>query len=254
MCKNIAPYIMRKIIDIPLSILFILYFIVLMLVFHVIEAVCFNLWGRNALQKAVNVFNFFIVKGWYLTGSTATFTQTQHLPTDRPMIFIANHQNMFDIPGIIWFLRKHTPLFVSKKELAKGVPGISYNLRHGGAALIDRKDGKQAVVEIAKLGTFIKENNFSAAIFPEGTRSRTGELKPFAVGGVATLLKRADNALVVPIAIVNTGKFNSKGFLIRAFTPMSWTVLPAIEPKGLTPEEVVQKAEAAIRQQLGQSH
>ena len=38
---------------------------------------------------------------------------------------------------IIWFMRRHTPIFVSKIELAHGIPGVSYNLRKSGAALID---------------------------------------------------------------------------------------------------------------------
>jgi 1-acyl-sn-glycerol-3-phosphate acyltransferase len=41
--------------------------------------------------------------------------------------------------------------FVSKKELGKGIPSVSYNLRHGGSALIDRKDPKQAIPEIKKI-------------------------------------------------------------------------------------------------------
>jgi 1-acyl-sn-glycerol-3-phosphate acyltransferase len=154
---------------------------------------------------------------------------------------------MFDIPGIIWFLRKHTPLFISKKELSKGIPSISYNLRVGKAALIDRKDPKQAIAEIIKFSKYINENNYSGVIFPEGTRSRDGKLKPFAVGGVATLMKKCPQAVVVPIAIVNTGRFNPKGiFPLTSFTKMSWNTLLPIEISHKTPEEVVAAAENQI--------
>ena len=46
---------------------------------------------------------------------------------------------MYDISPIMWYLRKHHVKFVAKKELGKGIPSVSYNLRHGGSILIDRK-------------------------------------------------------------------------------------------------------------------
>ena len=149
--------------------------------------------------------------------------------------------------NIFWYLRKHYPIFVSKRELAKGIPSISYNLVKGGAAIIDRTDGKQAVVEIAKLGKLIEEMNFSACIFPEGTRSKTGTMKPFAVGGVAILMKKAPNALIVPVAIENVNKLNPKGYFpLVSLQKLTWTLLPPIDRLNKTPEEVIEEARAAI--------
>ncbi|MCR9063869.1 MAG: 1-acyl-sn-glycerol-3-phosphate acyltransferase [Cytophagales bacterium] len=241
---------MKKVLDFILSCVFLLYFGIVLVIFHGIQWLCFNLFGVEAHQKSVNALNLFLVLGWYLTGSTVKVKKKYELPVGKPIIFIANHQSMFDIPGIIWFWRKHTPLFVSKKELAKGIPSISYNLRVGRAALIDRKDGKQAVIEIAKLGKLICEENLAATIFPEGTRSRTGELKEFQVGGVAALLKRCPNALVIPIAIENTQKFNPKGiFPLTSFTKMRFTSLEPIEREGKDPDQIVQAARQAIMQE-----
>ena len=48
-------------------------------------------------------------------------------------------------------MRKWHPKFISKKELGKGIPSVSYNLKYGGSALIDRKDPKQALPEIKKV-------------------------------------------------------------------------------------------------------
>lgn len=238
---------MKKVIDYILSVLYLAYFAIILIFFHGLQWLCYNVGGQKAHQWSVNWLNFFIVKGWLLTGSTTKVIKTHPLPTDRPIIFIANHSSMFDIPGIIWYWRKHTPLFVSKKELAKGIPSISYNLRKSKAALIDRKDGKKAVVEIAKLGKYVHENNFSAAIFPEGTRSKTGKLKEFQVGGVAVLLKRCPNALVVPLAIKGTGVFNPTGvFPLTSFTPMVYTSLKPIAPNGLMPEAILADAKAQI--------
>ncbi|SOE22372.1 1-acyl-sn-glycerol-3-phosphate acyltransferase [Spirosomataceae bacterium TFI 002] len=242
----------KKALDYVLGSIYLLYFGAILCIFHVIQVICFNVFGKKAHQASVNALNFFIVYGCLLTGSSSTFKQEADLPSGRPLIFVANHRSLFDIPGMIWFLRKHTPLFVSKIELSKGIPSISYNLRNGGAALIDRKDGKSAVVQIAKLARYIHQNGFSAAIFPEGTRSRIGKMKAFSVGGVATLVKRCPDALIVPVAIDGTGSFNPKGlFPLTSFTSMSWTTLQPIEPNSGTMEEVVLKAEQQIANKLG---
>lgn len=243
---------MKTLFDYVLSVVYLLYFGLVLAVFHVLQVVAFHAFGKPAHKIVVDWMNACIVYGWYLTGSTVRFRQLTDLPTDRPLIIIANHQSMFDISPIIWFLRPHTPVFVSKIELARGIPGISYNLRRSGAALINRNDPKQAIVEIARLAKFIQQHNFSAVIFPEGTRSPSGKMRPFVTGGVATLLKRAPNALVVPVAIQGTGAFNPKGlFPLKSFSRMSWTVPMSIEPAGKTPDEVVQLAQEIIAQTLG---
>lgn len=242
---------MKRLLDYVLSCVYLLYFGLVLLFFHVLQATAFNLFGKDAHKKTVDVMNAFIAYGWCLTGSRIHYRPLTDLPTNRPIIFVANHQSMFDISPIIWFLRPHTPIFVSKIELSHGIPSISYNLRKSGAALIDRKDGKQAVSEIARLGKHIQQKKHSAVIFPEGTRSASGQMRPFATGGVAVLLKRAPDALVVPVVIRGTGHFNPKGlFPLRAFSRMSWTVLPGIEPAGQTPELIVQRAQEAIADEL----
>jgi len=173
---------------------------------------------------------------------------SKNLPLNRPIIFIANHQSMYDIPPLIYFLRKYHAKFISKIELASGIPSISFNLKHGGAANIDRSDPKQSIGEILKLAKNMKEKNWSTVIFPEGTRSKTGVMKPFAVGGIATILKKVPDALIVPIAINNSWKMVKHGsYPLGSFIAMRWEVLDPINQKELTAEEAVKAAEEAIR-------
>ena len=176
------------------------------------------------------------------------------MPTDRPIIFAANHQSMYDIPSLIWFLRRHHAKFISKIELTKGIPSISINLRVGGGANIDRKDNKQAISEIIKLGRRMKENNWSTVIFPEGTRAKDGQVKTFQFGGVATLLKAVPNALVVPVAIENSWKIVRFGmYPLTTGKALRWTVLKPIEPADKTPNEITLDIETEIRKVLGQA-
>jgi 1-acyl-sn-glycerol-3-phosphate acyltransferase len=245
---------MKKISDYLLSTVYSLYFGMILIIFHVVQIIAFNIFGHKTQQKVVHILNFFITKGWLLTGTTVRFNQNHAIPENRPVLFLANHQSMFDIPPIIWHLRKYTPIFVSKIELAKGIPSISYNLRKSGAALINRQDSKQAIMEIARLGKFIQENNYAATIFPEGTRSRNGQMKPFAVGGIATLLKRAPDAIVVPIAINGTGRFTPSGklFPLTSFSKIEFNVLEPIEPKGLPAEDLTRMVQESIQRYFDQ--
>lgn len=244
---------MRKFFGYILSIVHYLAFGLLLVIFHPIQWICFNAFGYKVHKWSVDTLNFFLVSTYYLLGNTVTFTNKQNLPIGRPIIFIANHQSMYDIPVMIWFLRKYHAKFISKIELAKGIPSISYNLRHGGAANIDRKDARQSITEIAALGTRMKERKWSAMIFPEGTRSKDGVVKTFQPAGVATLLKKCPEALIVPIAIKNSWKMVRYGmYPLNTFITMSWEVLPPIEPEKKPVDEVVAEAETAIRKSFGQ--
>src|SRR3569623_2485 len=149
---------MRKFLGYILSPIHYVQFGLCLLIFHPIQWLCFKVFGYKAHKRAVDILNFFLVCTYYPLRDTVTFINEQNLPVGRPMIFVANHQSLFDIPVMIWYLRKYHAKFISKIELAKGIPSISYNLRHGGAANIDRKDPRQSITEIAKLGTRMKDN------------------------------------------------------------------------------------------------
>lgn len=238
---------MTKLLGYLLSPLHYLAFGLLLGIFHPIQWLSLKLGGYAAHKRSVDTLNSLIVASYYLLGNTVTFTNNQNLPLNRPMIFIANHQSLYDIPPLIWFLRKYHAKFISKIELTRGIPSISFNLKHGGGANIDRKDSKQSIVEIIKLGQRMKANNWSAVIFPEGTRSRNGVLKPFAVGGIATLLKKAPDALLVPVAIRNSWKMVQYGkYPLNTFQNMKWDVLNPIEPTEGSAEELVARVQEQI--------
>ena len=244
---------MRKFFGYILSPLHYIAFVLILVIFHPVQWLCFNVFGYRAHKWVVDVMNSLLTASYYLLGNTVKFTNKQNLPIGRPIIFIANHQSLYDIPVLIWFLRKYHAKFISKIELTKGVPSVSYNLRHGGAANIDRKDPRQSITEIGKLGTRMKENKWGAVIFPEGTRSKDGMVKSFQAAGVATLLKKCPEALLVPIAINNSWKMVRYGqFPLNTFTAMSWEVLSPIEPAGRPVDESVSACETAIRKALGQ--
>lgn len=245
---------MKKILGYIFTPIFYFLFFGILCIVHPIQWLCFKLFGYKAHKVSVDVMNFFLTYTNWALFNSVTFTNHQNLPTDKPIIFVANHQSMYDIPGIIWYLKKHHPKFISKIELTKNIPSISYNLRVGGGANIDRKDSKQAVAELIKLGKRMAANNWSAVIFAEGTRAKDGKVKPFQVGGIATLLKVAPEALIVPIAIKNSWKIVRYGmFPLTVGHPVSWTVLAPINKTNKNAEEITLAAENAIKVELNQA-
>ncbi len=245
---------MSKLLGYIFTPLFYFLFFGFLCIFHPIQWICYRFFGQSAHKISVDSLNFFLTfSNWSLFNSV-TFINQQELPKNQPIIFVANHQSMYDIPAMIWYLRKYHPKFISKIELTKNIPSISYNLRVGGGANIDRKDSKQAVAELIKLGRRMQENNWSTVIFAEGTRAKDGKLKPFQVGGIATLLKVIPEALIVPIAIENSWKIVRYGlFPLTAGNAIRWTVLPPVDQRNKNPEEIVLAAENAIRTKLNQS-
>jgi len=233
--------------------LFYFFFFLTLIVFQPIQWICYRVFGYKAHKVSVDCLNFFLTYCQVFLGSSTTFVNEQSLPINQPIIFVANHQSMYDIPAIIWFLRKHHVKFISKIELTKGIPSISFNLKYGGGANINRKDSKQAVSEIIKLGRRMKENNWSAMIFAEGTRAKDGKMKPFQVGGIATLLKAVPNAIIVPIAIENSWKIVQYGpFPLSFGQKLKWTVLPPVNSTDKDPEQLTLAAETTIRNFLKQ--
>lgn len=196
---------------------------------------------------------YLLISSLYLIGVRYKFSKGQ-LPKDKPLIIISNHQSMYDIPIIGYLLAEHHPKYVTKKELASGIPSISFNIRHGGSAVIDRNDSKQALMALKEFGEYIEKNNRAACIFPEGTRSRTGEVKPFKPKGLMMLLRSAPNAIIVPVAIDGAWEMmRYNAFPIPFGMKISATVLPIISRENKTPEQILQEAETAIKQHLGQA-
>ena len=237
---------MLKVLSYPISVVYLICFGLILLVFHPIQWICFNFFGYAAHGKSVALLNLCLMRCTHILGTTYSFHNPHQIPKGRPLIIVCNHQSMYDIPPIIWHLRAYHPKFVSKKELGKGIPSVSYNLRHGGSVLIDRKDSKQALTEIAKLGTYIEAHNRSAVIFPEGTRSKTGHPKKFQPTGLKMLMKKAPSALIVPISINNSWKMLRYGkFPFGLGSDITFDVHPPIENSGEL-DEITAKVEQQI--------
>jgi 1-acyl-sn-glycerol-3-phosphate acyltransferase len=202
---------MLKLLAYPLSAIYYLLFGFTLVFFHAIQWICLNLFGYNAHKISVDALCFFLVRNTYVLGTRYKICGLEKIPNGVPLIIVANHQSFYDIIIIGWFMRKTHPKYISKIELSKGIPSISYNLNHGGSVLINRKNPKQSLAEIHKIADYIQTYHRAAVIFPEGTRSKTGKPAPFAESGLKILCKYAPSAYIVPVTINNSWKMTKWG-------------------------------------------
>jgi 1-acyl-sn-glycerol-3-phosphate acyltransferase len=160
-----------------------------------------SLFGLRAQELAAGVLQVVMLRVFRLAGTRVLVERDPAVRDGVPYLVIANHQSLFDIPIFGAVLFRSFPKFVAKRELARWFPSISFHLRHGGHAIIDRGDREGATRAIRDLGHLVRQRGITAVIYPEGTRARGGVLGPFKPAGALTLLEAAPEVPVVVVAI-----------------------------------------------------
>ncbi len=243
---------MRKIIAYPLTIIHYFLMIVLLISLHPIQVIAYNLFGYKSHKTVVDLINYLFVQNLHALLCHFTYHGFNNLPKNVPLIIISNHQSMHDVAPIAWGFHKHHPKFIAKKELGRYYPSISYNLRKGGSAIINRESGAQAIKEIFRLGKNMEEKNWSVCIYPEGTRSKNGKLNDFKPAGFKTLLRAAPSALIVPMVIDGNYKLHKWGqFPLNFGIRIKYTALKPMHRGNLTEIELLEKIKKQINQHLG---
>lgn len=242
---------MQRIISYPLSALQLILFFLVLLIFHPIQLICFWIGGHDLHQKSVAALNWCLMGTQLVLFNRFSINYKTDLPIGPSYVFVSNHQSMFDIPPLIWFLRKHYPKFVAKKELASNIPSISLNLRIGENCAIDRKNPREAVVALSKFAKNVHEKKRSVVIFAEGTRSRTGVPKPFQVRGLQTIFNYVPDAVLVPVTINNSWKIDRYGkFPFGIGNHISLTIHEPMPITGKEPIEIIQTAQSVVHNSI----
>lgn len=130
-------------------------------------------------------------------------------PADEPVVYMANHQSYMDIPALYGYLPVQFRI-IAKESLFK-VPFMGWHLSRAGNIPINRSNRREAMRSIATAVKRIREGT-SVVVFPEGTRSRTGELQSLKVGSFKLAAKAG--VPIVPITIVGTCKVLPKDSLV----------------------------------------
>src|SRR5881397_1807210 len=175
-------------------------------------------WARDLLDAA---------------GTPVRVEGLERIPRDRPVVYASNHSSMFDI----WALAATLPgsvRFVAKQELFK-IPLLGGAMRAVGHIPIDRAARKKAFEAYDEAAHTIREGTSSIVVFPEGTRSRTGELLPFknAPFGLAI----AAQVPIVPVYVHHTFEILPKGAWRLRPRPIRLVVGQTIPTAGRRPED-----------------
>ena len=168
-------------------------------------------------------------------------------PTKRYVV-TSNHQSFFDIP-LLFFLPLWKFKFVSKIEVRK-IPAIGWMLGMRGDIVI-RRGTREAATTVMEEGTQHLQAGVSVAIFPEGTRTKDGEVHRFKDG--AFRLAQENKVAILPCVMDDTkGLFSVSGLNRRNLTVR---ILPPIEVEDVvnTPaRELAERVERITREALAE--
>lgn len=135
----------------------------------------------------------------------------EHVVASEPHVYVCNHLSYLDIPVLFRVLPVNL-YFVAKKEIS-WVPFIGWYMAATGMIFIDRGNRARAIESLARAGKLIKGGK-NVLMFPEGTRSRHGEVGEFKKGPF--MLAAQAEVGVVPVALNGTGSIWKAGtFSIR---------------------------------------
>lgn len=178
------------------------------------------------------------------SGSEIVVMGKENLPTQRGNLYVSNHRGFYD-PMSIAAVIDDPCIFIGKDEVKK-MPIISTWFDVIGSIYMIRDDPRQALESIKK-GTAALKNHQSLVIYPEGTRSKTGQLGEFKSGSFKLAFN--SGATIIPIAIKNTecifennklpNKIKSTTIYVNIGKPIEVTHLSRQEQK-LLPKQVEQ--------------
>jgi 1-acyl-sn-glycerol-3-phosphate acyltransferase len=137
-------------------------------------------------------------------------------------------------------------VFVWKREI-KYLPFFGWALAVTPMIETDRSASKASLKSLVEQGRDRLANGYTVIIFPEGTRSQPGSKNRYKAGG--GLLAVETGTPVVPVAL-NSGEFWGRNALFKKCGTVIVSVGPAIDPAGLTANEVTQRAEAWIEAEM----
>ena len=137
-----------------------------------------------------------------ITGTKLSYSNYNKISENKPAIYVMNHTSALDI-FVGMALCPYGGCGVGKKEISR-IPFFGWVYWLSGHLLIDRSNRQKTIESMTELSHFVKKNNLSIWIWPEGTRSKDGTLLPFKKGFVHLAL--ATKLPIVPVILHNAHK------------------------------------------------
>lgn len=191
-------------------------------------AVSFVSRNGNAVHNVAQMWGRTIL---WVSGIRVHLSGIEHCRLQRSCIFMCNHQSNYDIPVLLGKLPVQFR-WLAKAELFK-IPLFGRSMRGAGYISIDRFDRSSAFKSLDRAAKTIQQGT-SVMIFPEGTRSTDGKLRPFKKGGFVLAVDAG--VPIVPVIIRGTYEIMPKGRLLVRRQPVSVHVQPPIPTSAYTRE------------------
>jgi 1-acyl-sn-glycerol-3-phosphate acyltransferase len=187
----------------------------------------------SLFQKTGNIPHR-VARGWarsilFISRVRVEVEGLDNITAGESYVYMANHQSMYDIPALLG----HLPVqfrWLAKIELFR-IPVFGYAMSRAGYIQIDRSNRRAAFHSIEKAARKVQEGA-SIIIFPEGARSKDGNIKAFKKGGFVLALK--SKRPIVPVTVLGSQSILPKGSLHVRAGKILVRVHPPIETTGFT--------------------
>ena len=143
----------------------------------------------------------------FISGVKVKIFGLENIDEKATYVFVSNHASQFDITVLQWGVPNRLAM-IFKKELSK-IPVFGWQLKLGPYIMVDRKSPESGMKSIEEAKDLMRTKGISVLVFPEGTRSKTGELLPFKRG--AFHLAAKVGYPIVPVTIIDSDKIMPKG-------------------------------------------
>ena len=151
------------------------------------------------------------ILAWYMKGmSNGIFAiiraaggrvrRTGAIPTETPCYIVMNHQSLLDIPTATLMAQPFIPRFIARARYGNWVPSVSLCMRLLGCPLIEPENRKASLRALRQAA---RDQPYGIVVFPEGHRTRDGEIQAFHNAGLEIMLRERP----LPVYVVVTDGF-----------------------------------------------
>jgi 1-acyl-sn-glycerol-3-phosphate acyltransferase len=170
----------------------------------------------------------------------------EHAAPGERYVVVSNHQSLVDVLALLVVLQPRMPIRFAAKQSLFRLPVLGWGMRLYRHLPVDRTSVRSALGTLKAARASVK-HGYSMVFFPEGTRSRTGEVGPFRPGAFRVASETGTRLL--PVTIDGTMAVMPKGQFAASPGEVTVTVHPPMDPPGGTMADL-RAATAACRERI----